>query len=101
MLEIRHETDGDRCTLVLAGELDLTTAAVLEREVAPVLESGAAELVLDVHDVSFVDPTGFRALLAAKDGCSDAGMTFAMTRGPDAVERVFDVSGVLKRLRFV
>ena len=100
-LDIRQETDGERCTLILTGELDLVTAPSLERAVADVLEGPVGELVLDVHGLQFVDSTGFRALLAAKDGCHAAGVGFAMTRGPDAVERVFDVTGVLKRLRFV
>jgi anti-sigma B factor antagonist len=101
MLEIREEAEGGRSTLVLVGELDLVTAAALERAVATVLEGAAKELVLDVRALQFVDSTGFRALLTAKDGCQAAGVGFAMTRGPDAVERVFDVTGVLKRLRFV
>jgi anti-sigma B factor antagonist len=100
-IEEEAEGEGGRRTLVLTGELDLVTAPSLERAVASVLEGPARELVLDVRGVQFVDSTGFRALLAAKDGCQAAGIGFAMTRGPDAVQRVFDVSGVLKRFRFV
>jgi anti-sigma B factor antagonist len=100
-LAIRHEIDGERCVLVLAGEMDLSSAPAFERAVAEVLDGPMRELVLDLRGLEFLDSTGFRAVLRAKDGCQDAGIGFAMTRGPESVERVFDVAGVLKRLRFV
>jgi anti-anti-sigma factor len=100
-LDIREAREGARCTLTLTGELDLITAPALERAVAKALELPTDEVVLDVRELGFVDSTGFRALLAAKDRCAEASIGFAMTRGPDAVHRVFAVSGVLKRLPFV
>lgn len=102
-LEITEQLDAGRCTLVLAGELDMVSASALERAAAAALGRGdrPSELVLDVRELTFVDSTGFRALIAIKESCFAAGTGFAMTRGPDAVQRVFDISGVLKRLPFV
>ena len=100
-LDIRQELDGERFRLILTGELNLTTSAALEQAVSAALAEGARELILDLQQLAFVDSTGFRALLAAKDGCVAAGAGFAMTRGSDAAQRVFDASGIRKRLPFV
>jgi anti-anti-sigma factor len=100
-LEIRERLEGDRCTLALEGELDISNASALDRAVTAALGDAPKELVLDVRELTFVDSTGFGSLLAAKDRCRDAGVAIAMTRGQPAVQHIFDVSGVLKRLPFV
>ena len=100
-LDIREQLEGERFRLVLTGELDLTTAASLERAVSAAVAEGARELILDVQELAFVDSTGFRALLKAKDECAAADVGFAMTRGSEAAQRVFDASGIRKRLPFV
>jgi anti-anti-sigma factor len=62
---------------------------------------GAQEIVLDLKQLEFIDSTGFRAILAAKDVCERHKCTFAMIRGKERVQRLFDVSGVLRKLPFV
>lgn len=62
---------------------------------------GAAEVLLDLGELEFMDSTGFRAILGAKELCEGHGCAFAMTRGSDSVQRVFDISGVLRKLPFV
>jgi anti-anti-sigma factor len=86
---------------VLVGDLDLATAPALEDAVARLCGEGAREIVLDLKELEFLDSTGFRAVLAGKDVCEGHGCVFAMTRGKEPVQRVFDVSGVLKKLPFV
>jgi anti-anti-sigma factor len=100
-LDIGEGQDAQRHIVVLTGELDIVTAPALERAVSAALSASPRELVLDVRELSFVDSTGFRALLAVKERCLKDGVGFAMTRGPEAVQRVFGGSGVLKRLPFV
>ncbi len=63
--------------------------------------SGASELVLDLSELEFLDSTGFRAILAGKELCEANGCGFFMTPGKEPVQRLFDVSGVLKKLPFV
>ncbi len=61
----------------------------------------AAQVLLDLSELEFLDSTGFRAILSCKDICEQHGCEFLMTRGPDSVQRMFDISGVLKKLPFV
>jgi anti-anti-sigma factor len=63
--------------------------------------TGAEEILLDLSELEFIDSSGFRAILMAKDVCMAHGCEFLMTRGKEPVQRLFDVSGVLKKLPFV
>ena len=68
---LRIEVVGDaaRRGLVLHGEIDMSTYGVFDRAVEEACAQGARELVIGLKDVSFVDTTGIRALLVARDYC--------------------------------
>jgi anti-anti-sigma factor len=100
-LEIRHTAQGSSHRLTLAGELDVATAARLEVAVTGLCAGTASEIVLDLSELAFLDSTGFRAILSAKERCQESGCEFLMTRAREPVQRVFDVSGVLRKLPFV
>lgn len=99
--DIVQEVDASRARLRLRGELDMLTAPQLEAAVDALSGNGARELLLDLSELVFLDSSGFRAILACKDRCEQRGCTFLMTRGPERVQKVFDISGVLKKLPFV
>jgi anti-sigma B factor antagonist len=54
--------------IVLAGDLDLLTAPVLQRALKAVSDAGSAPLVLDVSDLAFMDCAGLRILDAYARG---------------------------------
>src|ERR1700722_7628916 len=99
-LGIEETQDGARHTLALTGELDLATATPLEEAVARLCRSGASEIVPDLPELAFLDSTGFRAILSAKRLCEEHGCDLSMTRARKPVQRVFDVSGMLRRVGF-
>ncbi len=100
-LEIIRESQGTRERVRLKGELDLVTAPQLEAAVAELSGNGSRELLLDLSELGFLDSSGFRVIIVCKELCEQRGCAFLMTRGPERVQKVFDVSGVLKRLPFV
>lgn len=99
-LEIRDDALGARHILRLKGELDIATAPRLEAEIARLCAEGAAELTLDLSAVEFIDSTGFRTILASKDLCEAQGCRLLMTRPTEQAQRIFDLSGVLRKLPF-
>jgi anti-sigma B factor antagonist len=63
-VEIRSIGDGVRL-LTIGGELDLATSPRLQAALAALPAWEAGRLVVDMARVSFVDPSGARALLTA------------------------------------
>jgi anti-anti-sigma factor len=87
--------------VALAGELDLATAPQLEAMTVEVCGNGACELVLDLRDLAFIDSTGLRAILTARDHCEEQRCELFLTPGPPAVQRLFELTGLLERLPFI
>ena len=94
------ETQGNRHTLLLSGELDLASAPELEAEAHRLCGEGAGELVLDLSELDFMDSTGLRALLTCIHLCEEHGCVFLVTPGRPQVERLFEVVGARGALPF-
>ena len=74
--------------IVAAGELDLVGAPRL-LQALPM--EGADPVVLDLGAVQFMDSSGLRSLLEARQACIDAGRSFAIARPSAAVSRVLEL----------
>jgi anti-sigma B factor antagonist len=99
-MTVRSDRDGVVYTIALDGELDLATAADFERELRRVEASDALSIVLDLSGLRFIDSTGVRILLCAHRRASVDGDRLALLRGPSAVQRVFEITGILDVLPF-
>jgi anti-sigma B factor antagonist len=97
---VREEADGDRHTLVLAGELDLASAPTLEATTARLCADGASEIVVDLSGLAFIDSTGLRTILGSMSLCEEHLCNFWLIPGPRAVQRLFELAGILERLPF-
>jgi anti-anti-sigma factor len=100
-LQIEDIAQAGRHTLLLRGELDISTSPDLEAAMVELCTGDARAVLLDLSELDLLDSTGFRAILIAKELCQAHGCGFEMTRGNDSVQRLFDLRGVLKRLPFV
>jgi anti-sigma B factor antagonist len=94
-----HERDG-RHTVMLVGELDLATAGELEAAINRLCAYGAREIVLDLHELSFVDSTGLRVILTGRQVCETHACDFSLTRVQVPVQRLFEQTGLGERLSF-
>jgi anti-sigma B factor antagonist len=99
-LERRRE--GGRLLVVVRGELDLATAPALEGVLLEALDAGD-RVVLDVHDLAFMDSSGVRALVSAYVRAGRDGERFAVVRPGrgSEVARIIDVSGLDAELRLL
>jgi len=98
--ELRDYVHRGRHTLVLSGELDIEYAAELEATITRVCVGGMPALVIDLSRLTFMDSTGVRAVAAAHRRCQQQGCEFLIVPGSDAVQRVFEISGLLDVLPF-
>jgi anti-sigma B factor antagonist len=87
-------------TLALAGELDAATVPVLEATLEQLCADGAREIVLDLHELSFIDSSGLRLILSGKQLCERHGCDFALTRPRPAAQHLFELTGLVGRLSF-
>jgi anti-sigma B factor antagonist len=84
--------------IALAGELDLSAVARVE----PALrEAESKRRVLDLRDLTFMDSSGLRMILAAGAAARREGWALQIVPGPPAVQRVFEICGVDGELPFV
>ncbi|HZO37233.1 MAG TPA: STAS domain-containing protein [Solirubrobacteraceae bacterium] len=90
-------TDGGRVHFVPRGELDLATAPDLEQRVLETLRSGDGDgVVLDLRELTFMDSTGVRAIVAAHQVAQDEGVDLRLVRprAGSVVLRVIEISGI-------
>jgi anti-sigma B factor antagonist len=83
----RAERRGDAIVIVAEGELDIVGAPILTDAVP----EGDEALVIDLEAVGFMDSSGLRALLEARQRCLESGRPFALARPSDAVRRVLEL----------
>jgi anti-anti-sigma factor len=88
-------------TLILTGELDMASAPELAGAVARFGMSRRTSLVLDLRKLAFIDSSGIRAILAARELCAEQGCEFMLVPGQrEHVQRVFELCGLLDHLPF-
>jgi anti-sigma B factor antagonist len=92
-----EETDS-AARVVLEGELDIATTPRADAELRRVEQNGARVIVLDLRQLTFMDSTGLRLLVAADARARDAGHRLAIVRGPPAVHRVLEITGLDAKL---
>jgi anti-anti-sigma factor len=98
---VTERREDERTILALEGELDISSASMLEESAERVVaaeETGA--VVLDLGGLSFVDSTGLRAIVNLRDRCGKEGRTFTMLPGPRTVQRLFELTGLIDVLPF-
>jgi anti-sigma B factor antagonist len=98
--EVRVQRSAGRIRVVPRGELDLATAPQLERDVQAVRD-GAEDVVLDLSQLTFIDSSGLRALIALDERAKAEGWRLSLVDPAPATQTIFRVSGVDKHLPFV
>jgi anti-anti-sigma factor len=99
-LELREVRGGGRLTIELEGEVDLASAGILADALTAIDASALDTVVVDLRELTFIDSTGLRAIIAGKNHCAEQGTDFLLVPGPPQVQRLFAVVGLLEVLSF-
>ena len=91
----------DEARVRLEGELDIATAPQADERLRRAEAEGPRRIAVDLSSLTFMDSTGLRLVVAADQRAQNAGRELVVVRGPDAVQRVFQLTGVDERLTFV
>jgi anti-anti-sigma factor len=98
-IDVRQEAD--RVVIRLAGELDMANAPLLQAAIEQQDVAGKPMLVLDMQELEFIDSTGLRIILWARERCQERDREFALTQGSQQVQRLLAVSGAGEHLRII
>jgi anti-anti-sigma factor len=100
-LELEKCGEAERVSILLRGELDIESADRLQQTLARMFTAGRVErLTLDLSELAFIDSTGLAAVVYASKLCERCGCELAVIRGPDTVQQVFALTGLLEQLPF-
>jgi anti-sigma B factor antagonist len=80
--------------VVPVGELDLATVDELARQVDELLEAGFRKLVLDLSELTFIDSSGLRTILQAREAAERDAADLTVLPGAAAVQRSFELAGL-------
>lgn len=81
--------------VAVSGEVDIATVGQLRDVLAA---QDAADLVVDLADVTFMDTSGLRLLVERQRAAEDAGARFAIARPHKLVRHLLDIAGLTDRL---
>jgi anti-anti-sigma factor len=82
---------GDDAAVTVRGEIDLESSAELGTALAGL--EGPGEVTLDLSDVSYMDSTGLRTLLKARDAVVAAGGRLRVGATSSIVARLIEITG--------
>jgi anti-sigma B factor antagonist len=100
-LSVEELERNGRRTLQLSGELDIATVPLFEASLDRACAPETTALTLDLSGMTFIDSTGLAAVVLASKVAERNGYEFALVRGPAAVQRLFELTGLLDALPFL
>ena len=93
-------TDG-AATVTLAGEFEMTATFTVEPALERVRDTPGLRLVtLDLSGVTFIDSVGMGVVNQLARELEERGVAMRIVPGPEAVQRVFEITGTAETLPF-
>jgi anti-sigma B factor antagonist len=99
-LRIVQTTDSSGPVLALIGDLDLATGPDFERRLHEAEQPTPSRILVDLSGLEFMDSTGLTVLVQALRFSEASGHQLILRRGPQQIQRLFDVTGIEDRFTF-
>ncbi len=80
-------------TIALSGELDMATVPTLEEHLVRAESDGAAAIMIDLRELTFMDSTGLHAFLGARNRADTTGRPLLLIGAQAPVRRLFKLTG--------
>ncbi len=94
-LSVQQREDG---VVLVAGELSLAEAPLLEQRLSELLAGAPAAIVVDLAGVEFIDSSGLSVLIRAQQQASASGVAFGVQNPRAQAHRLFSLTGLDERL---
>jgi anti-sigma B factor antagonist len=98
LVTVRVTEVGGSAVVTVAGEVDSSSAPVLRKELDGVLDLGAAEVVVDLCLVDFLDSAGLAVLAGAHRRAGLDGVRLRVLAASRAVTRPMQITGLWQLL---
>ena len=101
--ELDVRDDDGRVAFTPRGELDLATAPEVEEKVLAAVRTGDTQVVIDLRQLTFMDSTGVRTIVAAHKAAEESGAELRVIRpsADNPVSRVIEISGIDEALGLI
>ncbi|WLD93668.1 STAS domain-containing protein [Alkalihalobacillus sp. AL-G] len=93
-LQIQKETEGNKETLLLKGEVDAYTVPKLKDMLLSLAEQEGQEIVVDLRGVQYMDSTGLGVFVGALKSSQQHRSSLKLTGMTDRVQRLFQITGL-------
>ena len=90
-LSVTVRNNGEDAVVTVRGEIDLDTSAELSAVLADL--DADSNVSLDLGDVTYIDSTGLRVLLTARDAATQAGGGLRVSATSSIVARLIEITG--------
>jgi anti-sigma B factor antagonist len=96
-LSVRKASENGQTVIEVVGEVDAASADILRNAIFEVIDSGDARVTVDMAEVSFMDSSGLRVLIAGFKAAEQAGGALSVRHPSDVVTRLLEITGQLDR----
>jgi len=100
MFEAVVSQEGSVRTIALNGECDVQMFPDVDELIRDSLSNGYSAVRVDLRGLTFIDSSGIRALLMARNQAESVGSSLAIVPGPQPVMRVFELLGLRDHFAF-
>jgi anti-sigma B factor antagonist len=98
-VSVSSNGDGSVLTVVVSGDIDLSTSPAVETAVAEaVATQGVTEVEVDLSGVGFLDSSGVALLLKGRRSADEHRVAYRVTCADGIAKRVLELSGVWTHL---
>ena len=92
--EVGSVRSGEPVTVKVRGDVDIATAPEFETSLRQALEGSPSSVVVDLDELSFIDSSGLRVLLAFVEEARRQEASLVLRNVPNHAQRVLEATGL-------
>jgi anti-anti-sigma factor len=97
-INVTTDVSGEEAVVRLAGDLDLDGAGAVTETLVSLGTGPVRQVVVDASEITFLDSSGLRALLSAREQLEKADVVLKVDSPSAAVSRVLEMTGTKELL---
>ncbi|MBN1662529.1 MAG: STAS domain-containing protein [Deltaproteobacteria bacterium] len=99
-MKLWEKRQNDVVILAVHGRFDATTAPLFEQQVAPMLDGGDKNFLLDLAHLDYISSAALRRLLFLAKQAEDKGGKVALLSVQSHILEIFDMAGFTQLFQF-